>query len=236
MFYFGLRSSPEYLASLDALREEAAPAALVSVIGGFAFLHALHPAVRSLTLIDTDPESTAALAPGRPPDPERALAARPGLPALGRPRAPRAASRRARRPGRPHRPARAPGARAAAAAAGPVRADLRRHDHRRRVGRRAHRPGPRAVHRRRPDARQASAGASARATCAATPAWRRCRTCCAASRWPSAAARARISTCAPCRRPAPRPQCWPATAKVRCSRCTTWCSPAPPATTSRCAT
>lgn len=56
MIYPGLRSTETYLASLARIREEGEPHDLVSVVGGFAFLHALSPATRSITLIDSDPE------------------------------------------------------------------------------------------------------------------------------------------------------------------------------------
>ncbi len=59
MLYLGLRSSPAYLATLAEIRERAADAHLLSVIGGFAFLHALSPGARSLTLADGDPEALA---------------------------------------------------------------------------------------------------------------------------------------------------------------------------------
>jgi hypothetical protein len=54
VFYFGLRSSVLYLRTLAEVRELAAPHHLLSVIGGFAFLHGLAPGCRSLTLVDTD--------------------------------------------------------------------------------------------------------------------------------------------------------------------------------------
>lgn len=57
MFYFGLRSSATYLRNLAEVRELREPHHLLSVIGGFAFLHGLAPGCRSLTLVDVDPDA-----------------------------------------------------------------------------------------------------------------------------------------------------------------------------------
>lgn len=59
MFYFGLRSSAPYLASLDDVRACVEPISLTSVIGGFAFLHALRPGISAVTLVDVDPDAIA---------------------------------------------------------------------------------------------------------------------------------------------------------------------------------
>lgn len=57
MFYFGLRSSHLYLASLEDVRSGGDRVSLTSVIGGFAFLHALRPGVSAITLVDCDPDA-----------------------------------------------------------------------------------------------------------------------------------------------------------------------------------
>lgn len=57
MYYFGLRSTATYLRTLEEVRATAEPHHLLSVIGGFAFLHGLSPACRSLTLVDVDPDA-----------------------------------------------------------------------------------------------------------------------------------------------------------------------------------
>jgi len=57
VFYFGLRSTLRYLQTLAEVREMGAPHHLLSVIGGFAFLHGLAPGCRSLTLVDIDKDA-----------------------------------------------------------------------------------------------------------------------------------------------------------------------------------
>ena len=57
VFYFGLRSTPEYLESLEDVRQGGDRAAVTSVIGGFAFLHALRSGLAAATLVDVDPDA-----------------------------------------------------------------------------------------------------------------------------------------------------------------------------------
>jgi hypothetical protein len=57
VYYLGLRSTAGYLRDLGSVREMHLPHHLLSVIGGFAFLHALSPECRSLTLVDADPDA-----------------------------------------------------------------------------------------------------------------------------------------------------------------------------------
>ncbi len=57
MFYYGLRSSSPYLDSLEDIRSHRGRAALTSVVGGFVFLHALHPDIAAITLLDQDPDA-----------------------------------------------------------------------------------------------------------------------------------------------------------------------------------
>ncbi len=59
MFYLGMRSSRGYLDALARIRQSGTPSDIVTVAGGLAFLHAISPETRSLTIVDCDPDTLA---------------------------------------------------------------------------------------------------------------------------------------------------------------------------------